>query len=378
VILTLLVALASTTDITGTVYVDANGNARRDPGERGLPGVAVSDQVAVVTTDASGAFRIPGSQGLGVVFVSLPNGYRSVGPFWRSVGAEPVEFGLRAAAPQASFTFVHASDTHISPQTVGRTRRLKELVDSIKPGFVLITGDLVRDALRVGEAEATGYYQLFQQETAAFPAPLWTVPGNHEVFGIERSKSGVSATHPLYGRKMYHLYRGPDYYSFNAGGIHFVGLNTIDIDDSSYYGHVDSVQLAWLRDDLAQLPATTPVVTFNHIPFFTAVETINGFDPGPPAPSSIVVGGQTSFRHAVSNAASVLAQIAPHPYPLALGGHMHVHEQLTYAGVATRFEQSAATVATSRSAGLVFPSGVTVYRVRNGKIGQGVFVPLDP
>jgi hypothetical protein len=29
--------------------------------------------------------------------------------------------------------------------------------------------------------------------------------------------------------------------------------------------------------DLANVPASTPVVTFDHIPFFTAVETINGY-----------------------------------------------------------------------------------------------------
>jgi 3',5'-cyclic AMP phosphodiesterase CpdA len=91
---------------------------------------------------------------------------------------------------------------------------------------------------------------------------------------------------------MYRHYRGPDYYSFNAGGIHFVGLNSVDIDDTRYYGHVDSLQLAWLARDLAAVPASTPVVTFNHIPFFTAVETINGYNDAPPAPSVITVNGR--------------------------------------------------------------------------------------
>ena len=66
---------------------------------------------------------------------------------------------------------------------------------------------------------------------------------------------------------MYHHYFGPDYYSFTRGGVHFVGLNTVDIDDQRYYGHVDSLQLAWLERDLALVPADMPVVTFDHIPF---------------------------------------------------------------------------------------------------------------
>ena len=207
--------------------------------------------------------------------------------------------------------------------------------------------------------------------------PLYTVPGNHENFGIERDRSHVAADHPLYGRAMYRHYRGPDYYSFNYGGIHFVGLNSVDIDDQWYYGHVDSVQAAWLARDLAAISAATPVVTFNHIPFFTAVETINGYMDGPPAPTAITVRGRTSFRHAVANAGEILALVRPHPYPLALGGHMHVRERLRYEGVPTRFEQAAAVVGPSEGSGLGFPSGVTVYRVHGGIIDEGTFVPLD-
>ncbi|HEY6107606.1 MAG TPA: metallophosphoesterase, partial [Gemmatimonadales bacterium] len=343
-------------NIAGTVFLDHNANGRRDPGEAGLTGVVISDQVDVVTSDGSGAFRIAGSRGFGIVFVSVPNGYRAVGSFWRAATDTALAFPLAPALAAADFVFVHASDTHISPASVDRTRRLRALLDSLRPDFALITGDLVRDALRVGEAEATGYYELFEAETRQVRVPLYTVPGNHENFGIERERSHVAADHPLYGRAMYRHFRGPDYYSFNYGGIHFVGLNSVDIDDQWYYGHVDSVQVAWLARDLAAIPATTPVVTFNHIPFFTAVETINGYMDGPPAPTAITVRGRTSFRHAVANAGEILALVRPHPYPLALGGHMHVRERLRYEGVPTRFEQAAAVVGPSEGSGLGFPS----------------------
>ena len=52
---------------------------------------------------------------------------------------------------------------------------------------------------------------------------------------------------------MYRQHRGPDYYSFTYGGVHFVALNTLMTDDSAYYGRVDSLQLAWLRRDLAMI-----------------------------------------------------------------------------------------------------------------------------
>lgn len=367
---------------SGTVFHDRNANGRRDPGEPGLGGVAVSDQSQVVVTGRDGRYQLAAAGGTGVVFVSLPEGWAPHGPFWRPApaGGGATDFPLVPAPTGRVFTFVHASDTHIAPASVSRTERLRSLVDSIRPAFVLITGDLVRDALRVGEAEATGYYELFNQQAAQFGRPAFTVPGNHEVFGIERQKSGVSPAHPLYGRAMYRHYRGPDYYSFNAGGIHFVGLNTVDIDDMWYYGHVDSVQLAWLERDLAVVPPFTPVVTFNHIPFFSAVEGINGYTDAPPAPTVITVKGQAMFRHVVSNAREVLERLRDRRYPLALAGHVHVREQLRYAGIATRFDQAAAVVAPGGRGVLPFPSGVTVYRVVRGVIGEGQFVPLglDP
>jgi len=365
--------------VTGVVFNDANGNGVRDAGERGVPNVVVSDQRDVVVTDASGSFSLPAADEKGIVFVSVPDGWRAVGLFWRPASNSTLSFALASAPRVTSFTFVHGSDTHVSAQSVARMRRFRTLTDSIAPSFAIVTGDLVRDALRVGEKEATGYYELFETEARQFNTPVWTVPGNHENFGIERDTSHVDKSHPLYGRAMYHHYRGPDYYSFNFGGVHFVGLNTVDIDDKSYYGHVDSMQLAWLEKDLAKIPASMPVVTFDHIPFFSAAESINGYMGGPPAPSLITVNGVTTFRHTVGNAKEVLARFRNRRLVLALGGHVHIRERLLYEidGVPTRFEQSAAIVGPSGDATLRLKSGFVVYHVRDGVIDTGTFVPLD-
>jgi hypothetical protein len=369
-------------DVNGVVFLDANGNGTRDQSERGLPGVAVSNQVDVVVTGGDGGFHLDPSRGYGIVFVSVPDGYRTVGAFWHRVDKTadaPVSFALAKASSPADFTFVHASDTHLSEKSLPRTQRLKALIDSLKPAFVLVSGDLVRDALRVSEAEATGYYEMYLRETARFSAPTWNVPGNHDIFGIERMTSLVSPSHRLYAKAMYRHYLGPDYYSFTYGGIHFVGLNSVDYDDLWYYGHVDSTQIAWLKRDLETIPPTTPVVTFNHIPFLSTAEQLNGYTDDPPAPSLITVNHHTSFRHTVSNAAEVIAALKGHPYPLALGGHIHMRESIEYViqGRRIRFQQAAAVVGPTDVAGLTMPSGITLYRVRAGQIDDGTFVPLD-
>ena len=76
------VAHSHATEVSGVVFDDTNRNGARDAGERGVAGVAVSNQDTVVTTDAAGTFRLSG-EGTGVIFVSIPNAYRAVGPWWR-------------------------------------------------------------------------------------------------------------------------------------------------------------------------------------------------------------------------------------------------------------------------------------------------------
>ena len=381
---TLLSATAALTQtpapspVTGIVFEDANRNGQRDAGERGLGGVAVSNQREVVRTAADGTYSLPGP-GSGVVFVSLPDGHSAVGSFWRkgsSSSNSPAEFALTARAASGTFTFIHASDTHVSAQTLGRLQQLRAIAEKHRPDLVLVSGDLVRDALRVGEEEARGYYDLYTEEVRRFPMPVWSVPGNHEIFGIERHLSLVSSKHPLYGKGMYRERLGPNYYSFTHGGVHFVGLDSVDIADLWYYGHMDDTQLAWLKADLSHVPADTPVVTFNHIPFATAIDGVGGYRDDGPAPTVIKVGGRSLFRHIVSNLNDVRAAVGSREWPLALGGHMHTRESITFGStVRTRFHQAAAVVGPTDNA-IPAVSGVTLYRVKNRVIDDGEFIPL--
>src|SRR6476620_6886143 len=114
----LLVASTLTrTEVTGTVFLDTNGNGVRDTGEAGIANVAVSNQDVISVTDVKGEFRLP-STGTGVVFVSMPDGYASVGNFWRAASALPIDFPLRRIPNTTELTFVHASDTHIAPASL--------------------------------------------------------------------------------------------------------------------------------------------------------------------------------------------------------------------------------------------------------------------
>lgn len=375
-------ATLSAITLKGYVFVDKNNNGIRDKGEVGVKDVVVSDQITIATTNADGFYQLESTASFGYFFISQPNGYLLKGPYWKSIPKEAPEFSTDFALVPSTiskgFSFIHASDTHISLPTVARMQKLKHLADSLKPAFVLITGDLIKDALRVSEKEATSLYELYLAEIAKFSVPVYSVPGNHEIFGIERHKSLVSETHSLYGKKMFRSYLGPDYYSFNYGGVHFVGLNSVDYHDLWYYGHIDSAQLAWLSKDVSNLSKENPIVTFNHIPLYSGGISLDGFHEEEPGSTLITINGRKYYRHIVSNANDVISKLKNNSYPLALGGHHHFSQQFTYdaVGPKTRFHQTAAIIAPSKGGDVVMPSGITWYTVENGKINDGKFIPI--
>ena len=378
-------ASAPSVSVSGYIFLDSNHNGIKDDNERGIKGVAVSDQVNVVVTDDKGHYQIPELAGFGCIFISMPEGYTAVHGYWQKIEsgssgaakAVSINFPLLPMAVQHSFSFIHASDTHVSEKTVDRMQKFRDVVDSVKPDFVIITGDLVKDALRVPETEARGLFELFIKEIGKMSAPIWCIPGNHENFGIERHLSLVSPTNPLYGRKMYRSYFGPDYYSFNYGGVHFIGLNSLSFDDLYYYGHIDSTQLEWLKRDIAVLPLSMPIVTFQHVPFFSGVLSIPPFEDHGFDRTVEWEKGVLQYRHVVSNAQEVYSILSQHNYPLALAGHHHLQQKFTMEGVQTRFEQTAAVIGPSEESAFHHPSGVTVYHVVNGVIDEGHFIRLD-
>lgn len=374
-------AIGQIAPVHGVVYVDANANGTRDAAERGVPGAMVSNQRDVVVTDSLGRFELP-SGTTGVVFVSVPSGYRSSGTFWRATSSAPTafDFGLIGQTQPKTFSFVHASDPHIEPKNVDRFRRFRTMTDSLAPAFALMGGDLVRDAMSQTEANARAYFDLYVAESRAFRTPVWTVPGNHDHYGIIRSRSHADSASPLYNRGMYRQYFGPDYYSFTYGGVHFIGLNTISPDDSAYYGDVDAVQLEWLKRDLAHVPATTPVVTFNHIPMVTSWQTLIGYDEDPLVATLAIVNGKKRYRHVVGNVLDVLEAMRGHRYVLALGSHDHAPERVSYVtnGVELRSDVSAAIVGGNDLGAVVVPSGFSLYTVHDGTIDAGRFFRLDP
>ena len=364
-------------DIKGIVFEDTNGNSIKDIGEQGIPKVVVSDQVKTTLTNDSGEFILFSESEFPHISISQPSGY--TGTYYYKKTAE-MTFPLQPSKDQKKFTFIHASDTHVDATSLPRMIRFREMADSLNVAFVLITGDLIRDALRVNEATASGYYELFVNETKKFKTPVYAGVGNHELFGVERDKSLVSMEHPLYGKKMFRQYLGPNYYSFNYGGIHFISIDGVGYQNLYYYGGVDETQLAWLKSDLQPLDSKTPIITFNHIPFVSSGFSFQNFENHPfYGPQLLQQGDEMAHRHLVHNFDEVQKRMGDRPYPLALSGHYHAAQTSTVIGSNTVFAQTSAIKGPDSFMynGFEVRSGFTLYEVEEGTIVTSTFIPLN-
>jgi predicted phosphodiesterase len=357
--------------VIGLVYDDANANGWRDPGEAGLPGVLVSDGVQVMATGPDGGYQFMESSSRRV-FVIEPGDRRTVGSWFRDRQAL-VDFALAPAPAPEEWRFAHLSDTHVHEGNQPQLRAALAQVAEQGVDLALVTGDLVRDALRVDERSARAQFALYMGETARVPFRLKSVLGNHDVFGIERQESLVPATHPAYGKALYQELLGPRYYAFNRGRVHVLVLDTVDVDDTVYYGHLDEAQLAWIRKELAQVPAGTTVITAGHIPLRTGALSL-AFAPEGAGRTLQTVGGQAGYRHVVRNTSALAEILKPYRWTLALQGHTHLGEALRLQdGGSTRYHTAPAVDA---QAWAPWPTGFVVYTVRGDTVDDGRFVPV--
>ena len=237
--------------INGTVFLDKNGNDKRDKTEPGFSGIAVSDGLDVVLTDESGAYSLQ-NRGKNAVFVFLhqPGDVKQSGQNFfhhlkKNVGAEErFDFGLQQVpdtkdTSETMTRFVQLTDTHI--RNLSDRDYMEEATNEIyemtpPPNFVVATGDLVD----WGVDEHFKNYVAGMQKP---PIPYFNVFGNHEiVFGpIER----------------YYEYLGPDYYSFERSGVLFLVLNCVTPTER---------QDIWLSKILELKGEGRPVVIFQHFP----------------------------------------------------------------------------------------------------------------
>jgi 3',5'-cyclic AMP phosphodiesterase CpdA len=62
--------------------------------------------------------------------------------------------------------------------------------------------------------------------------------------------------------------KGDGWYSFDSSGVHFIALVNVVNFKAGSLTSLGADQIAWLKDDVSGLSASTPIVVFTHIPLW--------------------------------------------------------------------------------------------------------------
>jgi len=129
-------------------------------------------------------------------------------------------------------------------------------VNRLKPGFVIFLGDLVN---KPGNAEQIREFKRIAGKIDP-SIPVYLVAGNHDV-GHEPTSETLAAYREEIGR---------DYYSFRAGPIYGIVLNSTVIHNPKNVESEYQAQIAWLKGELDKAKASDAkhVVIFQHHPYF--------------------------------------------------------------------------------------------------------------
>lgn len=267
----------------GVVFEDGNGNGTFDAGEKGIPGVCVSNGIEVVQTDATGRYTLPVRNEM-VVFVikpaeyALPVNEKNIPQFFyvhrpngspdfiqeykgfAPTGKLPasVDFPLLPGQKSDSFKAIVIGDTQVTDhREIGYLRdSLVQEVRGTDAVFALTMGDNVNDVL--------GLYDHYTQVMGEMGIPVFYTMGNHDM--------NYDSQNDEYSLETYTRMVMPPYYAFNFGNVHFVVLDDVVWDGKAYHGEITAEELAFLKNDLAMVPPENLVVIAMHIPLISYMD----------------------------------------------------------------------------------------------------------
>ncbi len=211
----------------------------------------------------------------------------------RALGATGT--GMPPGAARDALTFVQISDTHIgfhkeaNPDVVGSLRRAIADINALPqaPAFVVHTGDVSH----LSKPEEFGQAREVLQEIRV--DRVHTVPGEHDALD-----DGLAG----YLKGFDHDGKNRAWYSFDQGGVHFIGLSNVLNFKMGTMTSLGDEQIGWLKQDLARVSHSTPIVVLAHIPMWTVY---------------------AQWGWGTADADQALALLRPYGSVTVLNGHIH-------------------------------------------------------
>ena len=190
--------------------------------------------------------------------------WAGTGVLWTISAGVPAALGIvgeALAQPTSGLTFLQISDSHIGfdkPANPNASATLQEAIGRIKalpvqPAFMIHTGDITHLSKQSEFDDA-------EHIIAQARLDVHYVPGEHDIIDPE-----VKLYRERYGRGT----KGTGWYSFDANGVHFMGLVNVANLKAGGLGSLGDEQLEWIEGDLKSRSASTPIVVFAHIPLWS-------------------------------------------------------------------------------------------------------------
>lgn len=268
-------------------------------------------------------------------------------------------FASAAVAPTEEFTFLFVTDTHIQPElhaTEGTKMAFKK-ARTLHADFAIQGGDHIFDGLAVPMSRSMELFKLYDDAEQQLSLKVYHTIGNHDVLGLYPA-SGYGVSEPMYGKAYFEDKIGQRYQSFNHKGVHFIILDSIGFTpERAYFGWLDDAQVQWLRKDLANVAATTPVILVSHVPLITAYAQYSA-PPATPAKYNSL---------SVSNTYEILPLLEAHNVLGVLQGHTHVNERVEFNGI-PYITSGAVSGNWWKGVHQGTPEGFTVCTVKDGKL----------
>lgn len=148
---------------------------------------------------------------------------------------------------------MYAKDADFRQETANFEFAIANL-NRLHPRFVVICGDLVNKP--GDQAEIAEYKRVIGELDPSIP--LYSVAGNHDVGNVPTPQS-VAA---------YRAAIGPDHYTFTAGDLLGVVLDSNLIRSPEQDPADAAQQETWLKQTLAGAKSGQQIVVFQHIPYF--------------------------------------------------------------------------------------------------------------
>jgi len=191
--------------------------------------------------------------------------WAGTGVLWTVSGGVPAAVGLidEAMAQEVKgFTFLQISDSHMGfdkPANPNAKGTLEEAITHVKalparPAFMIHTGD-------ISHLSKPAQFDDAEKIISQARLDVHYVPGEHDLVDPEAGK--------LYRERYGRGTKGAGWYSFDANGVHFIGLVNVVNLKAGGLGNLGAEQLEWLEDDLKGRSASQPIVVFAHIPLWT-------------------------------------------------------------------------------------------------------------